>query len=209
VDLVAEADSGYHFVNWTGDVDTIADVNASSTTITMLDNYSIVANFEEEAPAENATLIGHVGLGTNAATNATVVFFSPGTHTELMRRYVTTDASGNFTADDLTPGTYDVAVKGNTSLAILKKGITLTAGETYDAGDFGLLREGDATGDDYVAAADFGKLSGAWLSYPGQGNWNPKCDFRRDNYISAPDYGLLSGNWLKWGDCYGWGINWS
>jgi hypothetical protein len=39
--------TGYHFVNWTGDVDTIADVNAASTTITMNDNYEIVANFEE------------------------------------------------------------------------------------------------------------------------------------------------------------------
>mgnify|MGYP005805498233 CR=1 FL=1 len=28
-------DAGYRFVRWTGDVDTIADVNASSTTITM------------------------------------------------------------------------------------------------------------------------------------------------------------------------------
>jgi len=47
VDLVAEADEGYRFVNWTGDVDTIADVNAPSTAITMNDHYFITANFEE------------------------------------------------------------------------------------------------------------------------------------------------------------------
>jgi len=46
VDLVATPVSGYQFVNWTGDVSTIADVNAVSTTITMNDNYSIRANFE-------------------------------------------------------------------------------------------------------------------------------------------------------------------
>jgi polyhydroxybutyrate depolymerase len=45
VDLVAVAEEGYQFVNWTGDVDTIADVNAAATTITMNDNYSIIANF--------------------------------------------------------------------------------------------------------------------------------------------------------------------
>jgi len=45
VNLVAEAASGYHFVRWSGDVDTIADVYSASTTITMDDSYSIVASF--------------------------------------------------------------------------------------------------------------------------------------------------------------------
>jgi hypothetical protein len=45
VDLVAEADACYEFVNWTGDVGTIADVNDATTTIAMNDNYSITANF--------------------------------------------------------------------------------------------------------------------------------------------------------------------
>ena len=45
VDLVAEPEEGYHFVNWTGDVDTIADVNAAATNITMNDSCSITAKF--------------------------------------------------------------------------------------------------------------------------------------------------------------------
>jgi len=45
VDLVAEAEEGYRFVNWTGDVATIANVDDATTTITMDDNYSITANF--------------------------------------------------------------------------------------------------------------------------------------------------------------------
>jgi preprotein translocase subunit YajC len=47
VNLVATPDLGYRFVNWTGDPDTIADVNAAITTITMNDDYAIIANFEE------------------------------------------------------------------------------------------------------------------------------------------------------------------
>ncbi|UCD21866.1 MAG: hypothetical protein JSW22_07535 [Chloroflexota bacterium] len=35
VDVVATPDAGYRLVSWTGDVDTIADVYAASTTITM------------------------------------------------------------------------------------------------------------------------------------------------------------------------------
>jgi uncharacterized repeat protein (TIGR02543 family) len=45
VHLVAGLELGYRFVNWTGDVGTIADVNDATTTITMDDNYTITANF--------------------------------------------------------------------------------------------------------------------------------------------------------------------
>jgi hypothetical protein len=46
VDLIAMPEEHYHFVNWTGDVDTIADVNDPTTTITVNDSYSVTANFE-------------------------------------------------------------------------------------------------------------------------------------------------------------------
>jgi len=46
VNLVAEAQEGYGFVNWTGDVGTIGSVESSMTTIIMNDNYSITAEFE-------------------------------------------------------------------------------------------------------------------------------------------------------------------
>jgi hypothetical protein len=45
VNLVAEPEEGYQFVTWTGDVDTVANVNAAITTITMSGHYSILANF--------------------------------------------------------------------------------------------------------------------------------------------------------------------
>jgi len=45
VSLVAEPDEGGQFLRWTGDVDTIADVNVATTTITMDNSYSIIANF--------------------------------------------------------------------------------------------------------------------------------------------------------------------
>jgi hypothetical protein len=45
VDLVAEAGEGYRFVNWTGDVDDIADVEDATTTVTVEGDCSITANF--------------------------------------------------------------------------------------------------------------------------------------------------------------------
>jgi len=43
--LTAEAEQGYRFVNWTGNVSTIANSSAVATTMTMEDDYSITANF--------------------------------------------------------------------------------------------------------------------------------------------------------------------
>jgi len=48
VNLVAEADEGYKFVDWAGPVSAIKDLNVAQTTITMDDSYSITANFESK-----------------------------------------------------------------------------------------------------------------------------------------------------------------
>jgi len=48
-DLLAVAEPGCCFVKWTGDTGTIADVWAPGTTITMNDDYSVVANFTGQA----------------------------------------------------------------------------------------------------------------------------------------------------------------
>ncbi|MBA7521982.1 hypothetical protein ES705_14103 [subsurface metagenome] len=46
VDLLAEPDSGYRFVAWTGDIGTIANPAAAATTILMSGNFTIQATFE-------------------------------------------------------------------------------------------------------------------------------------------------------------------
>jgi hypothetical protein len=48
VDLVADANEGCRFVNWTGNISTVADVEAAATTITMNDNYVVYAVFGRE-----------------------------------------------------------------------------------------------------------------------------------------------------------------
>jgi hypothetical protein len=72
VNLVAEAEEGYQFVNWTGDVDAIAHVDAASTNITMNSDYSITANFEEK-PSINWPLI--VGIIGAVVVVGLVIFF--------------------------------------------------------------------------------------------------------------------------------------
>ncbi len=83
VELVAEAEEGYHFVEWTGDVGTIADIYAATTTITMNGDYSITANFEEIPPSPvypTVTTQAATNITTNSTTlnmNYTVGDFSP------------------------------------------------------------------------------------------------------------------------------------
>ena len=57
VELIGQPDEGYEFVKWTGDVDTIADVNAARTTITTNSSCSITANFESSALEPEALLL--------------------------------------------------------------------------------------------------------------------------------------------------------
>ncbi len=48
VTVTATPAVGYRFVDWTGDVGTIVDVNTASITVTINDDYSITANFAPE-----------------------------------------------------------------------------------------------------------------------------------------------------------------
>ena len=45
--LIVEAKEGYYFVNWPGNVDTISNVNATATNITMNGHVTNTANWEE------------------------------------------------------------------------------------------------------------------------------------------------------------------
>jgi hypothetical protein len=72
VNLVAQAEEGYRFVNWTGDVGAIADVDAASTSITMNGDYSVTADFEEK-PSINWPLIA--GIIGAVVVVGLVIFF--------------------------------------------------------------------------------------------------------------------------------------
>jgi uncharacterized repeat protein (TIGR02543 family) len=63
VNLVASPAGGYRFVNWTGDVGTVANVSAAATTITMKGDYSITANFAPIPPLQYTLTMAVTGSG--------------------------------------------------------------------------------------------------------------------------------------------------
>jgi len=48
IELVATPNDGYEFQGWNGDTQDITDPNSASTNITINENYSITAEFDEE-----------------------------------------------------------------------------------------------------------------------------------------------------------------
>jgi len=126
----------------------------------------------------SATLAGSVTL-QGGQKNIVVRFFTPNTQTEVMKACSPTDASGNFTIYGITPGTYDVGVKCDSSLSLLAEDKVFTDGQTTNI-SFGTLLQGDLTGDDYIDATDYTYLSDNWQKwgpcYGYAGNWLiPAC----------------------------------
>jgi len=78
VSIEATPEPGHRFVGWTGDVETIADVNTARTTIIVDDNYSITANFRE-APATYYTLTVAVSGNGSASPSAGQHTYAAGT----------------------------------------------------------------------------------------------------------------------------------
>jgi len=79
VELVARADEGYQFVEWTGDVSAIADVYDAESTITMNGDYSITAEF---APVYDLTLSSSTG-GSVTTPGEGIFTYGAGTVVDL------------------------------------------------------------------------------------------------------------------------------
>ena len=107
--LVATANSGYYFVNWTGDVDTIADVSAPSTTVTMNDNYSVTANFEQMLPGKLALTASSTAGGSVTTPGEGTFSYDGGTMVELVAEAEEGYRFVNWTGDVDTIANVDVA----------------------------------------------------------------------------------------------------
>ena len=121
VNLVAEAEEGYRFVNWTGDVGTIANVNAARTTITMNDSYSITANFEEIPPIRYNLTISSTTGGSVTTPGEGTFTYDAGTVIDLLAEaeegYQFARWTGNVdTVANINAASTTIAMNGNYSI---------------------------------------------------------------------------------------------
>jgi len=171
-------------------------------------NWNLVVNGTVEV-VPGATLRGNVTfVGRDDPPNSKweegfmVRFFEGGNETGWSPLNATTNASGVFTINGITPGTYDIGIKNWTCLSETATNVTLTAGSTTPV-DFGTTREGDIDNNDWVYLDDLSAFCIAYNTKPGDGGWNANADFDRDDWVYVGDLSLFCTNWNQKGDAYG------
>jgi shikimate kinase len=170
VELVAEPDEGYRFVNWTGDVAGIADVRAATTTITVTGNFTIRATFEE-IPQYDLAITSTGGGSVTAPGEGTFTYYE-GTAVELVAEPDEGYRFVNWTGDIA-----DIAdVQAATTTMTIRRNSTITAN---------FIAQHDLT----ISSTDGGSVSA-----PGEGT------FARDkgavvDLVAEPDEGYRFVNW--------------
>jgi hypothetical protein len=203
VTITAVPNTGYHFVNWTGDVGTVANVNAASTTITMNGNYAITANFAINTYTLTA---GNDGNGTVTLSPAGGTY-DYGTTVTLIpvpnSGYQFSSWSGANAGDIVnTGGVYTIVMNGNKSInanfAINTYTLTYTAGAggtitapatsptTHDSGAVVTITAAPNTGYHFVNwtgdVSTVGDVNAASTTITMNGNYAITANFAINTY---------------------------
>jgi len=155
VDLVATPDTGYQFVNWTGDTSGIADTSAASTTITMNGDYSITANFALIGVTYDLTVDSTAGGSVTDPGEGTFLDYPAGTVVDLI---AVPDAGYRFvswtgdtgTIADVNAASTTITMNGDYSITASFAEVTGNLGDEIDATPPGGTLElpaGDYSGD--------------------------------------------------------------
>jgi len=218
VSLVAELEEGYWFVNWTGNVATIANPNAASTTITMQGDYSITANFQEGEPPDRYDLTVSSTSGGSVTTPGEGTFtYDEGTVVSLVATpdsgYQFVNWTGNVTAianpnsasttitmngnysitanfaQDIPPVQYDLTVSSTAG------GSVTIPGEgtfTYDGGTVVNLMATPASGNEFINwtgnVSTIANVTTASTTITMSGNYSVTANFQEDE-TSPPSSG--------------------
>jgi len=132
------------------------------------------------------------------------VWLTPASSGTLTHTFaITTDQHGEFELylEGITPGLYDVRVKGNHTLRNLAPNVSLVSGDNPYF--FDTLLEGDAeivATFNQVLQEDADVLIGSFNQCQGDPGFVANADLDESGCVLLPDFGLLSGNFGKEGD---------
>ena len=176
VPLVATAEEGYYFVNWSGDVGTIANVNAYTTTITIMGDYSITANFELIPPGQFILTTSSTAGGSVTTPGEESSPYNEGTVVDLVAEAEDCYEFVNWTGDTVvdpnaaaTTITMDGAKNVTANFALLSYSLTVdsTDGGEVTSPEEGTHTYGCGTEVDLVAEADLGYHFVEWTGDTG------------------------------------------
>ena len=203
VDLVAEAQAGYDFVEWTGDVDTVADANTASTTITMDEDCEVLASFEEIPPVQHSLTISSTAGGSIATPGEGTYSYDEGTVVDLLaeaeEEYKFVSWTGDVdTVNDIAAAETAITISDSYSItAIFERiPIPMVAGGAWHT--LGLKSDGSvvAVGYNSYGQCDVGNWTEV-IQIDGGGEHT--VGTRSDGTVSAVgynDYGQCDvGNW--------------
>jgi len=150
----------------------------------------VILKYEEET---QTTLTGSFTLQgrTAYAVDLEVMLYPVGSTTPVYSSTVPALANGTFMIANLTPGTYQVAVKHAQSLQVVE---VITISQGANSYDFGELRMGDINGDNQVTSLDFSALATSFNKQSGDAGFNPNADLNGDGSVTSLDFSLLASN---------------
>jgi len=122
VNLLAVADEGYHFVNWSGNVDTIGNINAASTNIIVNGDYFIMANFEAASRVQYTLTITSTAGGSVTTPGVGAFIYNAGTVVSLATSATSGYRFVGWTGDvgtvaNLNSAATSITMNGNYSIA--------------------------------------------------------------------------------------------
>jgi preprotein translocase subunit YajC len=174
VDLVATPDAGYRFVNWTGDVGTIADIYDPTTAIKMNDDYSVIAKFKAIPEGEHSLTISSTAGGSVTTPGEGTFIYSEGDEVNLV---ATPDAGYQF-----VNWTGDV----DTIIDIDDAATTMTINDDYSiTANFEEIVEYELT---------ISSIEGGSVTIPGEGTFI-YSEGDEVNLVATPDAGYRFVNW--------------
>ncbi len=190
ITLTATSNTGYSFINWTGDITGTTSV----ITTTLNSDKTAQANF-----VQVPVVVGHVtwqGRPTQPHTlqqlPITMTLKSGTSEANYPTRV--TDMRGYFTVTvgAIPTGTYNYRVKNPKYLANSGT-ITLTGTLTTNL-EMGLMRAGDANNDNVITILDFNILKNTFGRQIGDPGYDDRADFTGDQVVTVLDFNPLRGN---------------
>lgn len=149
-------------------------------------------------PTSAYSVSGTVSLNGIANNAYPLTFeFRPSTGTTF-QRIITPNANGTFTAGDIPPGTYALAIKGPKWLRETVTGITITNANV--TGVSTTLKAGDINDDNIVDLFDLILFFESYGAAPNSNSWNDLADFTGDSVIDLFDLILFFENYGQAGD---------